>query len=235
MKYTFINNNLVGNIVDETQLASCPTDHTAVELNDGEKCGIFWLYSATGNPRFIQPLNHDEGLQNLTVSVVNNVPQWNLTYKSEAEIISHFDKLEKAALETVKEKLLAIEKERLYSENLTVINNLTDTLALEKADQYPPFKIGKAYLQNERFYYPINQKLYKVLQSHTSQAQWLPTEAVSLYVAVTPENVIAAWVQPVGSQDAYQIGDKVTYGGFTWESTAANNVWQPGVYGWVKI
>jgi len=170
-----------------------------------------------------------------TVSVVNNIPQWNLTYKLEVEIISHFDKLEKAAFETVKEKLLAIEKQRLYNENLTVINNLTDTLALEKADEYPPFKIGKAYLQNERFYYPINQKLYKVLQGHTSQVQWLPTEAVSLYVAVTPENVIAAWVQPLGAQDAYQIGDKVTYGGFTWESTAANNVWQPGVYGWVKI
>jgi hypothetical protein len=32
-----------------------------------------------------------------------------------------------------------------------------------------------------------------------------------------------------------QPGNKVTYGGFTWQSTAANNVWAPGVYGWVKI
>lgn len=42
----------------------------------------------------------------------------------------------------------------------------------------------------------------------------------------------AAWVQPAGAHDAYQIGDLVTYQGQTWVSVAANNVWAPGVYGW---
>jgi hypothetical protein len=46
---------------------------------------------------------------------------------------------------------------------------------------------------------------------------------------------IPAWVQPTGAQDAYQIGNKVTYGGQTWQSTAADNVWAPDVYGWVVI
>jgi hypothetical protein len=43
------------------------------------------------------------------------------------------------------------------------------------------------------------------------------------------------WVQPTGSQDAYQVGDRVTFEGQTWESTAANNVWSPGVYGWTVV
>lgn len=42
-----------------------------------------------------------------------------------------------------------------------------------------------------------------------------------------------AWVQPTGAHDAYQIGDRVTYNGQTWVCTVANNVWAPGVYGWV--
>lgn len=50
-----------------------------------------------------------------------------------------------------------------------------------------------------------------------------------------PGGEILPWVQPQGAHDAYQIGDQVTYNGSTWESTAANNVWAPGVYGWVVI
>lgn len=34
--------------------------------------------------------------------------------------------------------------------------------------------------------------------------------------------------------DAYQIGDRVTHQGQTWESTAANNVWSPPTF-WVVV
>lgn len=44
---------------------------------------------------------------------------------------------------------------------------------------------------------------------------------------------LPAWVQPVGAQDAYQIGAEVSHNGQNWRSTAANNVWAPGVFGWV--
>ena len=43
------------------------------------------------------------------------------------------------------------------------------------------------------------------------------------------------WVQPTGSTDAYNVGDRVTHNGVTWESTVAANVWEPGVYGWVQV
>ena len=43
------------------------------------------------------------------------------------------------------------------------------------------------------------------------------------------------WVQPLGAHDAYAKDAKVTHKGRIWTSTAANNTWEPGVYGWVDI
>lgn len=45
----------------------------------------------------------------------------------------------------------------------------------------------------------------------------------------------AAWVQPTGAHDAYGLGDRVTHEGHLWESSAAANVWEPGVYGWTDL
>lgn len=55
-------------------------------------------------------------------------------------------------------------------------------------------------------------------------------EAALLPPTGTP--AVPAWVQPSGANDAYQFGDRVTHNGQTWTSTAPNNVWEPGVYGW---
>lgn len=51
----------------------------------------------------------------------------------------------------------------------------------------------------------------------------------------TPAVDFAPWKQPLGGHDAYAKGAKVTHKELRWESTADNNVWEPGVYGWVKI
>lgn len=52
----------------------------------------------------------------------------------------------------------------------------------------------------------------------------------------TAANEVFPWVQPTGAHDAYKLGAKVTYQGFTWENTGSNaNVWAPGVFGWVKV
>jgi hypothetical protein len=45
-----------------------------------------------------------------------------------------------------------------------------------------------------------------------------------------------AWVQPTGAHDAYPLRFRVTHKGQDWENTgSAANVWEPGVFGWVKI
>lgn len=43
------------------------------------------------------------------------------------------------------------------------------------------------------------------------------------------------WKQPQGAHDAYQKGANVTHNGKTWENTINDNVWEPGVYGWIII
>lgn len=46
---------------------------------------------------------------------------------------------------------------------------------------------------------------------------------------------VEPWAPWPGFGPLYQVGDRVTYNGSTWESTAANNVWAPGVFGWVVV
>ena len=43
------------------------------------------------------------------------------------------------------------------------------------------------------------------------------------------------WSQPLGAHDAYAQGAKVSHNGKKWTSDVANNVWEPGVYGWTEV
>lgn len=71
----------------------------------------------------------------------------------------------------------------------------------------------------------------KTWESTTPANVWEP--GVSGWREVVEEGEAPAdWVQPTGGHDAYAEGDLVTYDGQVWESTAADNVWVPGVYGW---
>ena len=78
-------------------------------------------------------------------------------------------------------------------------------------------------------------KTYTCIQPHVTEFNPLLTPALwKLYVdPATPQ----PWVQPTGAHDAYALGAKVTYGGFTWQSTVAANVWAPGTTGslWMKV
>ena len=114
-------------------------------------------------------------------------------------------------------------------------SEMTDEEALEKAVLFPEWNGGGVqYAIGDRVTY--NDKLYKVLQSHVSQAGWTPDTAVSLFAEVlNPEpHVIPDWVQP-GSTNPYMKGDKVKHIGKVWQSDVDNNVWEPGVYGWSEV
>ena len=93
---------------------------------------------------------------------------------------------------------------------------------------------GVSYTKDTRLYY--NGVLYKVLQDHTSQASWSPSDAPSLFakVLIPDPTVIPEWEQPE-STNPYMKGDKVKHNGKTWQSDIDNNVWEPGVYGWTEI
>lgn len=117
---------------------------------------------------------------------------------------------------------------------VTLRNSATDEQALKASALYPKWKVGTDYQKDERVLY--NDILYKVLTGHTSQADWAPDAAPSLFakVLIPDKNVIPEWEQPE-STNPYSKGDKVTHNGKTWRSTIDSNVWEPGVYGWEEI
>jgi hypothetical protein len=107
----------------------------------------------------------------------------------------------------------------------------TDDMALQVPNLYPTWKVGVDYKTNDRILY--NNILYKVLQDHTSQETWTPTDAPSLFakVLIPNENIIPEWEQP-NSTNPYMNGDKVMYDGNVYISLIDNNVWKPTDYGW---
>lgn len=103
---------------------------------------------------------------------------------------------------------------------------LSDEDALAVAALYPTWasKIGEQVGVGERYWY--DGKLWKVIQSHTVQENWTPDVSVSLFTEVTIDEW-PEWIQPTGAQDAYSIGDKVTFNGVHYVSLIGNNVWSP--------
>ena len=107
----------------------------------------------------------------------------------------------------------------------------TDEQALSVPVLYPAWRSGVRYAAGQRVIF--DGVLYKVLQDHTSQDDWTPDAAPSLFarVLIPDAETIPEWEQP-DSTNPYSKVDKVTHNGKTWISDIENNVWEPGVYGW---
>jgi chitodextrinase len=111
--------------------------------------------------------------------------------------------------------------------------SLPDTDAITAPELFPKWTI-KEYAVGDRVRY--GDLLYKCLQNHTSQTDWTPDVAVSLWVRVDDPSIeFPEWRQPTGAQDAYMKGDKVSYEGKHYISTVDNNVWSPTTYGWSEV
>lgn len=125
------------------------------------------------------------------------------------------------------------EAKAFISALVTLREKATDEQALAVPALYPAWRSGVYYEVGIRVLY--NGILYKVLTAHTSQDDWTPDAAPSLFakVLIPDETVIPEWEQP-DSTNPYSAGDKVTHNGKTWVSDIDNNVWEPGVYGWTE-
>lgn len=116
----------------------------------------------------------------------------------------------------------------------TALRNLDDTTALDCADAFPPWTPDSVPLVKD-YRVTYADDLYRVEQSHTTQAGWEPPNVPALFTLIPKPGEIPVWRQPTGAQDAYMKGDKVYYpnkGDTIYISTVDNNVWAPGVYGW---
>lgn len=119
--------------------------------------------------------------------------------------------------------------------------SLSDEQAMEVATIYDPWAAGKAYSVGEFFTYGENSvgdpQLYKVVQAHTSQADWLPDATPALYVAIGLDDAgYPVWSQPTGAHDAYNTGDIVDYNRTLYQSLIDGNAYSPDAYpaGWAE-
>lgn len=114
------------------------------------------------------------------------------------------------------------------------MQSIEDEVALTAVTLFPEWANETEYTVDAR----IKHKgvLYRCLIAHTSQANWTPDAAASLWakVLIPDENVIPEWEQP-NSTNPYMKGDKVIHNGKTWMSDIDGNVWEPSVYGWTLI
>lgn len=122
-----------------------------------------------------------------------------------------------------------------------------DTLVSLVADQEPdiltelldPWAVGTYYRIGQYFTY--QGVLYRTLQAHTSQTDWLPDRTPSLYTIANNTSVdpveISDWIRPTGAHDAYNKGDRVRFSDKNYESLLDGNVYSPTEYpqGWKEI
>lgn len=119
---------------------------------------------------------------------------------------------------------------------------LTDEAAMQIATVYPKYEVGKAYAADEMLTYGTNNvgdpQLYRVVQAHTSQADWKPDATPSLYTPIgLNESGYPIWSRPAGAHDAYNTGDIVDYNGTLYKSLIDGNVYAPDEYaaGWEVV
>ena len=126
------------------------------------------------------------------------------------------------------------EAEAIVAALVKLRESATDEQALSVPVLYPAWQSGVDYVTGQRVLH--GGVLYKALQDHTSQDDWTPDAAPSLFakVLIPDAETIPEWEQP-DSTNPYSKGDKVTHNGKTWMSDIDNNVWEPGVFGWTEV
>jgi hypothetical protein len=138
-------------------------------------------------------------------------------------------------LEKAREFRKRIDANLQATRKLIRVDELSEEELLGMINLYDNYQVGKSYRVDDIFKY--EGKLYKVIQDHTSQEDWIPSELPALYLNMMPENVIPEWVQPTGAHDAYNVGDRVIFEGEVYESIIDGNTWSPTDYpqGWKLI
>lgn len=146
------------------------------------------------------------------------------------------------SLDKVTATFVEYSKEIVDSQTVNSINFVTlaeqgaidPVTAGEHADLFAEWAYPIAYTAGQIRRY--NGTLYKCVQAHTSQADWAPPTAPSLWsLTADPAEEWPEWIQPIGAHDAYMAGDKVRHSNKRWTSNIDNNVWEPGVYGWTEV
>lgn len=126
-----------------------------------------------------------------------------------------------------KNELKAIVKERIAQINTSLVK-MDDETAVGFTTLFPAWVVGMLCTAGDRLQY--DGKLYRVEQTHTSQAGWEPPMVPALFTEIAAPGVIPVWKQPTSALDAYNKGEKVHYPHEydpIYRSKIDANVWPP--------
>lgn len=185
--------------------------------------------------------NIDAMLENGFKEVINIVP----SYDANTQVVTRDSYTEGDTTITINYVVTAkplTKEEQLENQRNLALTFFAETLSDAQALQVPMLfeefdGNGVAYEVGKRVLY--NDILYKVIQAHTSQAEWTPVAAPSLFAKVINETVdgsIPKFEQP-DSTNPYMKGDKVIFNEKVYESLIDNNVYSPEAYpaGWKEV
>lgn len=156
-----------------------------------------------------------------------------------AELTASYEQVEKSVKQAIGEELETLKQ---VTRKLIKLDDLTAEEVADLVEIYPKYEADKEVAKDYVFSY--EGKLYRVVQSHTTNSAWIPGEVAALYVEIAPpstENgteIIPNWVQPTGAHDAYKLGDKMKFtDGKIYKSKIEGNVHAPDVYpdGWELV
>ena len=116
-------------------------------------------------------------------------------------------------------------------EKAVTTGDLTDEQKETATDLFPAWTgEGHAYAVDD--YVRDEGLLWRCVQAHTSQIDWKPASAQSLWSrASDPTQEWPEWIQPTGAHDAYAMDAKVSHNGKHWISRIAANIYEPGIVG----
>ena len=154
----------------------------------------------------------------------------NKTEIEQEKIIADTEKQRQERRVLAKEKAAKISVAKLIDSE-----GLTAEEVEEVTYLFNEFEVGKSYIVGDMLV--CNDKLYKVVQAHTSQSDWTPDITASLFTVVQAQGVIEEWGTRNLTVNPFMIGEQVRFEGVVYESTIDNNVWTPADYpqGWKVI
>ena len=180
-------------------------------------------------------------LENGFKEIINVVP----SYDANTQVVTRDSYTEEDTTITVNYVVTAkplTKEEQLENQRNLALTFFAETLSDAQALQVPMLfdefdGNGVAYEVGKRIVF--EGVLYKVIQAHTSQAEWTPIAAPSLFAKVINETIdgsIPEFEQP-DSTNPYMKGDRVIFNGKVYESLIDNNVYSPEAYpaGWKEI
>ncbi|MGI6224809.1 MAG: hypothetical protein ACOYJ1_01000 [Peptococcales bacterium] len=145
--------------------------------------------------------------------------------------------------EQLKQELAAIRRAiEMFANRLAQLEDAGDSEVMELTSLYPTFdslvEKGRTIKARSHLRHGVNAhgdpQLYRVVSDHVPVAIYPPDVDPTHY---TPIGIGASgkpkWTQPLGSTDAYQVGDEADFNGVIYVNTQPNNSYAPNVWGWV--